>query len=89
MWHEIDPIWRVVFVVVSLSMLIVPASAAALLGGFKRLDLAVIGGLLLGMISGAAAQINELALIRNFISFLFIVILLLWSQRKEVWDAAR
>lgn len=74
---------------VSLSMLIVPASAAALLGGFKRLDLAVVGGLLLGMISGAAAQINELALIRNFISFLFIVILLLWSQRKEVWDAAR
>jgi branched-chain amino acid transport system permease protein len=74
---------------VSLSMLIIPAAAAALLGGFKRLDLAVVGGLLLGLINGMVAQIGELALVRNFVPLLFIVILLLWSQRKEVWDAAR
>lgn len=74
---------------VTLSMLIIPAAAAALLGGFKRLDLAVAGGLLLGLINGMVAQINELALVRNFVPLLFIVILLLWSQRKEVWDAAR
>jgi branched-chain amino acid transport system permease protein len=70
-------------------MLIIPAAAAALLGGFKRLDLAVVGGLLLGLINGMVAQIGELALVRNFVPLLFIVILLLWSQRKEVWDAAR
>lgn len=74
---------------VSLSMLIIPAAAAALLGGFKRLDLAVVGGLLLGLINGVVAQVGELALVRNFVPLLFIVILLLWSQRKEVWDAAR
>ncbi|UBH05716.1 branched-chain amino acid ABC transporter permease [Leucobacter sp. Psy1] len=74
---------------VSLSMLIIPAAAAALLGGFKRLDLAVVGGLVLGVVNGVVAQINELALVRNFVPLLFIVILLLWSQRKEVWDAAR
>lgn len=74
---------------ISLSMLIVPAAAAALLGGFKRLDLAVIGGLALGMISGVVAQIPAVSFVRNFIPFLFIVVLLLWSQRKEVWDAAR
>lgn len=73
----------------SLSMLIVPAAAAALLGGFRRLDLAVIGGLVLGVLSGLVAQIGEVSLIRNFLPFLFIVILLLWTQRKEVWDAAR
>lgn len=73
----------------SLAMLIVPAAAAALLGGFRRLDLAVIGGLVLGMLSGLVAQIDEVALVRNFLPFLFIVILLLWTQRKEVWDAAR
>lgn len=73
----------------SLSMLIVPAAAAALLGGFKRLDLAVIGGLVLGVLSGLVAQIGEVSLIRNFLPFLFIVVLLLWTQRKEVWDAAR
>ncbi|QTX05371.1 branched-chain amino acid ABC transporter permease [Agromyces archimandritae] len=73
----------------SLAMLIVPATAAALLGGFKRLDLAVVGGLVLGMLSGLVAQIDEVALVRNFLPFLFIVVLLLWTQRKEVWDAAR
>lgn len=74
---------------ISLSMLIVPAAAAALLGGFRRLDLAVVGGLLLGTLSGLVAQIDQVSLIRNFLPFLFIVVLLLWTQRKEVWDVAR
>ncbi|MHA3683826.1 branched-chain amino acid ABC transporter permease [Leucobacter sp. HY1908] len=74
---------------VSLSMLIIPAAAAALLGGFKRLDLAVVGGLLLGLIGGMVAQISELTLVRSFVPLVFIVVMLLWSQRKEVWDAAR
>ena len=73
----------------SLSMLIIPAAAAALLGGFKRLDLTVVGGLVLGVLGGLVAQINEISLVRNFLPFLFIVVLLLWTQRKEVWDAAR
>ncbi|MEQ6897047.1 branched-chain amino acid ABC transporter permease [Microbacterium sp. KR10-403] len=73
----------------SLSMLIVPAAASALLGGFRRLDLTVIGGLVLGMLSGLVAQIGQVSAVRNFLPFLFIVVLLLWSQRKEVWDAAR
>ncbi|MFF2053397.1 branched-chain amino acid ABC transporter permease [Leifsonia sp. NPDC058194] len=73
----------------SLSMLIVPASAAALLGAFRRLDLAVVGGLALGLLSGLVAQIDQVSLIRNFLPFLFIVGFLLWMQRKEVWDAAR
>ncbi|QAY58888.1 branched-chain amino acid ABC transporter permease [Microbacterium protaetiae] len=73
----------------SLAMLIVPAAAAALLGGFRRLDLTVVGGLVLGMLGGLVAQIDQVSLVRNFLPFLFIVVLLLWSQRKEVWDAAR
>ncbi|WP_018682935.1 branched-chain amino acid ABC transporter permease [Actinokineospora enzanensis] len=73
----------------SLAMLVVPASAAALLGGFRRLDLAVIGGLVLGMAQGAVAQVDSLSVVRYFLPFLVIVGLLLWSQRKEVWDAAR
>lgn len=73
----------------SLSMLIVPAAAAALLGGFHRLDLTVIGGLVLGVLDGLFAQIDQISVVRNFLPFLFIVVLLLWTQRKEVWDAAR
>ncbi|HWT34571.1 MAG TPA: branched-chain amino acid ABC transporter permease [Microbacterium sp.] len=74
---------------ISLSMLIVPAAASALLGGFRRLDLTVIGGLVLGILDGMFAMVNEISIIRNFLPFLFIVVLLLWRQRKEVWDAAR
>ncbi|WP_156760887.1 branched-chain amino acid ABC transporter permease [Microbacterium karelineae] len=73
----------------SLSMLVVPAAASALLGGFRRLDLAVVGGLALGVLGGVVAQIDEVAAVRNFLPFVFIVVLLLWTQRKEVWDAAR
>jgi len=73
----------------SLSMLIVPAAAAALLGAFRRLDMAVVGGLLLGVLQGIAAQIDQIAVVRNFLPFIFIVGFLLWMQRKEVWDAAR
>lgn len=73
----------------SLSMLIVPAAASALLGGFRRLDLAVVGGLALGVLSGIVSQIDEVASVREFLPFVFIVVLLLWTQRKEVWDAAR
>lgn len=73
----------------SLSMLIVPASAAALLGGFRSLWLSVVGGLVLGILGGLVAAVDELALVRNFVPFVFIVVMLLWTQRKEVWDAAR
>ncbi|GAA1974073.1 branched-chain amino acid ABC transporter permease [Amycolatopsis minnesotensis] len=73
----------------SLAMLVVPAAAAALLGGFRRLDLAVAGGLVLGMAQGAVAQSDSLSVIRYFLPFAVIVALLLWTQRKEVWDAAR
>lgn len=73
----------------SLSMLVIPASAAALLGAFNRLDLALFGGLLLGMIQGAVAQSAELVLLRDWIPLVLIVAFLLWNQRREVWDAAR
>jgi branched-chain amino acid transport system permease protein len=74
---------------VTLSLTIIPAAAAALVGAFRRLDLAVVGGLALGMLEGALAQLGSLTLVRYFVPFLAIVVLLLWMQRREVWDAAR
>ena len=38
---------------------------------------------------GAVAQSDRLSVLRYFLPFLVIVALLLWTQRKEVWDAAR
>lgn len=74
---------------ITLSLAIIPAAAAALAGGFRRLDLAVAGGLVLGMLEGALAQVGSLTIVRYFVPFLAIVALLLWMQRREVWDAAR
>jgi len=74
---------------VSLSLTIIPAAAAALVGAFRRLDLAVVGGLVLGMLDGALAQSGAVTIVRYFVPFLAIVALLLWLQRREVWDAAR
>lgn len=74
---------------ITLSLAIIPAAAAALAGGFRRLDLAVAGGLVLGMLEGALGQVGSLTIVRYFVPFLAIVALLLWMQRREVWDAAR
>ncbi|MBF4562821.1 branched-chain amino acid ABC transporter permease [Microbacterium sp. VKM Ac-2870] len=73
----------------SLALAVIPGAAAALAGGFRRLDLAVVGGLVLGMVDGALAQADDLTIVRYFVPFIAIVVLLLWTQRKEVWDAAR
>jgi branched-chain amino acid transport system permease protein len=73
----------------ALSFLVIQGAAAALVGAFKRLDLAVIGGLVLGMLQGIVAQSQELALVRELIPLVLIIVFLLWNQRKEVWDAVR
>lgn len=73
----------------SLALLIIPAAAAALAGVFRRLDLAVIGGLALGALDGALSQSDDLLYARYFLPLLVMVALSLWIQRKEVWDAAR
>ena len=73
----------------TLSMLVVPGMAAALLGAFARLDLALIGGVALGMLQGAISQFGELVTIRSWIPLMLIVAFLLYRQRREVRDAAR
>lgn len=69
--------------------LVIPGAAAALIGAFKRLDLAIIGGIILGGLQGLLTAIPGMNLLRDWIPILTIVIFLLWSQRKEIWDVAR
>lgn len=73
----------------TLSMLVVPGMAAALLGAFTRLGLALVGGVVLGMLQGAIAQFGELVVVRSWIPLVLIVAFLIYTQRREVWDAAR
>jgi branched-chain amino acid transport system permease protein len=74
---------------VTLSSIVIPGAAAALVGAFKRMDLALIGGLAIGAIQGLFAGFPNLLIIRDWVPIIFIILFLLWNQRKEVWDVAR
>lgn len=70
-------------------ILLIPAAAAALVGAFSNLWLAIIGGLLVGGLQGVLTLYPEISLLRDWVPILVIVLFLLWNQRKEVWDVAR
>jgi len=74
---------------VTLSTIVIPGAAAALVGAFKRMDLALIGGLAIGAIQGLFAGFPNLLIVRDWVPIIFIILFLLWNQRKEVWDVAR
>jgi branched-chain amino acid transport system permease protein len=71
------------------SMLVVPAFAAALIGGFRSFWLTLSGGIALGLLEGMAAGLSALAQFRSAVPFLIILAVLLWSQRRARWDEAR
>lgn len=73
----------------TLSLLIVPAFAAALVGAFDSLAAAVAGGVLLGALQGAASQVGAIQEYRGVVPFVVILAILLWSQRRARWDDAR
>jgi branched-chain amino acid transport system permease protein len=73
----------------SLSLLIVPALAAALVGVFRSLAGAVVGGLAIGLLEGGATSSDELTPYRTVIPFAVILVVLAWTERRERWDAAR
>ncbi len=72
-----------------LSLLVLPAMAAALVGLFKSFSITILGGLAIGLIEGMASSIGPVAPFRQVIWFVVMLAALLWAQRKEVWDAAR
>lgn len=73
----------------SLSLLVVPALAAALIGAFTSFRAALVGGLMIGIIEGLASGLDAFSQYRGAIPFLVILAVLLWSQRGARWDEAR
>ncbi|CAB4941167.1 unannotated protein [freshwater metagenome] len=73
----------------SIGLLILPALAAASLGLFRSTWLAVVGGVGIGIITGMTEYWPEVKQYQDIIPLAVIVIVLMWTQRKEVWDAAR
>jgi branched-chain amino acid transport system permease protein len=74
---------------ISFSLLVIAGSAAALVGAFKNLWLALVGGVLIGVLQGLVASLPALAAYKEWVTFIIILVFLLWNQRKEVWDVAR
>lgn len=73
----------------SLSLLVVPALAACLIGLFRSFWLTLVGGIGLGVVEGMTSIVEGLSRFRGVIPFVVILAVLLWSQRGARWDEAR
>jgi branched-chain amino acid transport system permease protein len=73
----------------TLSLLLLPAMASALFGLFRSVPAALAGGFTLGLIEGVSSYFDFVGPYKQAIPFVVILTVLLWSQRKEVWDASR
>ena len=73
----------------ALSLLVVPALAAALIGFFRNFWVTLLGGVAMGVIEGLASVIPGLGEYRSALPFLVILAVLLWLQRGARWDDAR
>jgi branched-chain amino acid transport system permease protein len=73
----------------SLSLMVIPSCTAALVGGFRSLIGTVLGGLGLGALQGVLAGVDAMQQYREAVPFVAILVVLIWSQRKEKWDVAR
>ena len=73
----------------TLSLLVVPALAAALVGLFRSFWRTLAGGIGLGLVEGMASSVDSISQYRSAIPFLVVLAVLLWSQREARWDEAR
>ncbi len=72
-----------------LSLLVLPATAAALIGLFRSFWITFWGGIALGVATGVINNVGSLAPYHNVIPFAVLIVILVVAQRGEVWDAAR
>lgn len=73
----------------SLGFLVFPAMAAALIGAFNSVTLGFVGGIVVGVLESVSSVREEIAEYRGAVPFLIAAIVLIWTQRNEVWDASR
>jgi branched-chain amino acid transport system permease protein len=73
----------------SISLVIVPALAATLVATFRRYWLALISALILGGLQGLLLYSQTLIRYEEVIPFMVVLGVLIWNQRRELWDEAR
>ena len=72
-----------------LVFLLLPGLAAALAGRFSRVWPTLGTGFLIAFLEAYTGRFTSISRYRGTIPFLFILLLLLWQRRAEVWDDAR
>jgi branched-chain amino acid transport system permease protein len=73
----------------SMSFLIVPALAAALVGSFSHVWITTLAAVLIGAIEGGASRVEGLSDYRGVLPTVIIIVALIFMRRREVWDAVR
>jgi branched-chain amino acid transport system permease protein len=73
----------------SMSLLIVPALAAALVGSFSNVWVTTLAAVLIGAIEGGASRVEGLSDYRGVLPTVIIIVTLAFLRRREVWDAVR
>lgn len=73
----------------SMSFLIVPALAAALVGSFSNVWVTTLAAVLIGAIEGGASRVEGLSDYRGVLPTVIIIVTLAFLRRREVWDAVR
>lgn len=73
----------------SLSLLIIPALCASLVGHFQSFYLTLVGGLGLGILEAMVLSQPAVAPYAQAAYLPVVLAVLLWTHRKEVWDGQR
>jgi branched-chain amino acid transport system permease protein len=66
---------------ISLTFMVIPAIAAAILGRLTSLSATVIGGLAIGVVEAMATPLPEISSYRSAVPFIFAMGALIWFQR--------
>ena len=72
-----------------LVFLLLPGLAAGLAGRFSRVWPTLAMGFAIAFLESYSGRFSDISRYRGTIPFVFILVLLLWQRRAEVWDDAR
>lgn len=72
-----------------LSLLVVPALAAALFGAMRSFALTVLGGFAIAVVQSMSYTWQSISPYQSAFPFVVVTAVLLWSQRRAVWGEAR
>jgi branched-chain amino acid transport system permease protein len=70
--------------IVTLTFIVIPALAAALIGRLRSLWLTLLGGFLIGIIQSSASAFSDIADYRNMTPFVLAIVPLLFLGRGQV-----